>query len=175
MHKPILQKSCLKSQDLQAPLYLPLKPINTGCVCLSALQGTLPKTKNIKKSWDFFLLGYKKQIPKHSPPDQHKTNWETVKLSTNVWLEAILSLWEQISKKKNLGQLWLKAQPKTLTTASSEVSTEAQKGSKQTAAQHSLNTSFTYPSQGKRAEEWKEMLCKQLGLQFWGEILIAQK
>lgn len=35
-------------------------------------------------------------------------------------------------KKKNLGWLQLQAQPKTLTTASSETSTKAQKGSKET-------------------------------------------
>lgn len=152
-----------------------LKPTNTGCVCLFSLQDTLPNTKSIKKSWDFFLLGYKKQIPKHLLVERHKTNWKTVKLPTNVWLEVILSPWEEISKKKNFGWLQLKAYPKTLTTTSPEVSTKAQKGSKQTAAQHLLNTSFTHPSHGKMAEESKEMLCKQLTTQFRGETLIAQK
>lgn len=57
MHRHILQKRSLKSQDLQAPLYVPLKPINTAC--LLSLQSTLPKMKNVKKSWDFFCLGYK--------------------------------------------------------------------------------------------------------------------
>ena len=122
------------------------------CVLFS-LQGTSPKTKNIKKSWNLFLLGYKKQIPKHSSAEWHKTNWKTVQLPTNVWLEVILSPWEEISKKKNLRWLQLKSQPKTLTTASSEVSTKAQKGSKQTAAQHLLSVSFTHPSQSETAEE----------------------
>lgn len=61
----------------------------------------------------------------------------------------------------------------TLTTASLEVSTMAQKSSKQSAAQ--FNRCFTYLSWDKAAEESKEMLCKQLTTQFWDEILIAQK
>lgn len=75
--------------------------------------------------------------------------------------------------KINLGWLQLKAPPKTLTTNSSEVSTASQKSSKQSAAQ--FNTCFTYLSWDTMAEESKEMLCKQLTTQFWGEILIAQK
>lgn len=111
-----------KSHDLQASLYVPLKPVSTVCVCLFSLQGTLPKTKNIKKSWDFFLLGYKNQIPNHSRAERRKANWKKVKLRTTVWLEVILSPWEEIATKKNFGWLQQKAQPKTLATASSGAS-----------------------------------------------------